>query len=325
MENKSHALAAGAFVLLVTALLVALALWLNRDTALRTPYEISTREAVSGLQVQAAVRFRGIPVGKVTAIGFDPKIPGNVLIRISVDDATPLTESSYATLGFQGVTGLSFVQLDDTGTSSAELLAADGGAARIPLRPGLLTKLTDQGASAMAQFEETTRRVNALLAPAQQKILMTTLSNLGQAAAAIGQTAQRLDQTLQAQLGSERTDVPQLVAQATSSLKSVQILAQELTHTAQAGSQAAAQIAQVAQRLNQAGGSLDQLDQGVQSLSSVALNLNTHTLPAVADAARQTQRVMGKLADNPQALLYGDGQRAPGPGEPGFVAPEVKK
>jgi phospholipid/cholesterol/gamma-HCH transport system substrate-binding protein len=31
MENKSHALAAGAFVLLVTALLLALTVWLTRD------------------------------------------------------------------------------------------------------------------------------------------------------------------------------------------------------------------------------------------------------------------------------------------------------
>ena len=33
MENKSHAIAAGAFVLLVTALLVAMAIWLTRDTS----------------------------------------------------------------------------------------------------------------------------------------------------------------------------------------------------------------------------------------------------------------------------------------------------
>ncbi len=31
MENKSHALAAGAFVLAVTALLIALGAWLMRD------------------------------------------------------------------------------------------------------------------------------------------------------------------------------------------------------------------------------------------------------------------------------------------------------
>ena len=32
MENKSHALAAGLFVLAVTAMVVALAMWLTRDS-----------------------------------------------------------------------------------------------------------------------------------------------------------------------------------------------------------------------------------------------------------------------------------------------------
>jgi len=43
MENKAHALAAGAFVLVVTALLIALAAWLMRDKEVFRVYEISTR------------------------------------------------------------------------------------------------------------------------------------------------------------------------------------------------------------------------------------------------------------------------------------------
>ena len=76
MENKAHALAAGAFVLLVAALLVALAVWLTREAGELRIYEVSTRDAVTGLQSQASVRFRGVKVGKVAAIGFDPQSPG---------------------------------------------------------------------------------------------------------------------------------------------------------------------------------------------------------------------------------------------------------
>ena len=74
MENKAHALAAGAFVLLVSALLVAMAWWLSREGGVRVAYELSSRDSVSGLNLQAAVRFKGVQVGKVTAISFDHRM-----------------------------------------------------------------------------------------------------------------------------------------------------------------------------------------------------------------------------------------------------------
>jgi phospholipid/cholesterol/gamma-HCH transport system substrate-binding protein len=324
MENKAHALAAGAFVLLVSTLLVALAVWLTRDVALRTVFEISTRAPVSGLQAQAAVRFRGIPVGKVLSIGFDPKVPGNVLLRISVDDATPITTSTFATLGFQGVTGLSFVQLDDTGASQVELEAPDGAAARIPLRPGLVSQLTDQGASAISQVEEATRRVNALLAPEQQKTLMTAVHNMGQAASSVQQLTLHLDQLLQAQLGPQRLNLPQLAQEASATLKALQATSVE-------GTKAASELARMAQRLNQSGGALDQLQEGAAALATSGRTLNASTLPRVglaaddtARAARQLERAAATLNERPQSLLFGTGAVPPGPGEPGFV-PEGKK
>lgn len=326
MENKAHALAAGAFVLLVSALLVALALWLTRDVALRTVYEISTREPVTGLQAQAAVRFRGIPVGKVLSIGFDPKVPGNVLIRVSVDDATPVTPSTFATLAFQGVTGLSFVQLDDTGASQAELQPpADGAAARIPLRRGVFSSITEQGANTLAQIEETTRRLNALLAPEQQKALMGAMANMSAAASHVSELAQHLDQMLQTESGAAHVSVPQLARDASATLKALQSTAAEASRTAQEGSKAAAELARVAQRLNQSGGTLDRLHEGADTLTATGRTLNASTLPALGKAARQTDRALSTLNDNPQALLYGTGTVPPGPGEPGFTAPEGKK
>ena len=33
------------------------------------------------------------------------EVPGQVLVRIAIDDSAPITQSTFATLGFQGVTG----------------------------------------------------------------------------------------------------------------------------------------------------------------------------------------------------------------------------
>ena len=82
MENKSHALAAGTFVALLMALVIALSVWLTRDTRDLQTYELSSPDAVTGLQPQAAVRYKGVNIGKVTAISLDPQKSGNVLVVV---------------------------------------------------------------------------------------------------------------------------------------------------------------------------------------------------------------------------------------------------
>jgi len=321
MENKAHAFAAGAFVLVAAALLVAMAVWLTRESGLHLTYELSTRETVTGLQPQAGVRFRGVQVGKVVAIGFDPLVPGNVLLRIAVSDEVPITRSTFATLGFQGVTGLAFVQLDDTGESKEALLSGDGRPARIPMRPGLMSQLLDQGAGIVAQLQETSRRVNQLLAPDNQKALMGTIQGIGQAAGTIQQLSGQMDVILRAQLGPERVNLPQFLQDASVTVKAVGESAAEVKRSA-------AELTRVAGRLNQPGGAMDRLAEGAGALAATGQTLNAGTLPRlnrtaddVARTVRQASRAVSTVSENPQALIFGNGPVAPGPGEPGFAAP----
>ena len=331
MENKSHAFAAGAFVLAVSALLVVLAIWLTRDTGEHRVYELSSRDAVTGLQPQAAVRFRGVTVGKVTAIGFDPETPGNVLIRISTDDMAPITRSTFATLGFQGVTGLAFVQLDDTGESKQALVSTDAAIARIPMRPSLLSKLADQGTNILAQLEETSRRVNQLLAPENQKALVGAVQGIGQAAVGIEKFSARATTVLDAQFGPERMNLPKLVQDMTGTLKSVQTMTDTIGTSADEVRASAKELKTLSEAVTKAGGPLDKLGEGADALSSMGQSLNVGTLPRLnrttdeaTRAARQVSRTVNAVNDNPQSLIYGNGPIAPGPGEPGFTTPGGK-
>lgn len=320
MENKSHALAAGTFVVVLLALLVGMAVWLTRDNREFRIYELSSQAAVTGLQPQAAVRFKGVNVGKVTTIGFDPLNPGQVLVRIAVNELTPITASTFATLGFQGVTGLAFVQLDDTGQSKASLPDNPAMPPRIPIQPSLLSKLSDQGENILLQLEETSRRMNQLLSPENQKVLMGTLDNLGQAGASIARLSSQADQTL-----------PQLVQEANITLKALQDTSARVGVSADEARASARAFKVVTERMNEPGGTLDKLSQSVDTLAITGQTLNAATLPrlnrAVDDAARATRQVgraAGIITDNPQSLIYGSGPALPGPGEPGFSADTVK-
>jgi phospholipid/cholesterol/gamma-HCH transport system substrate-binding protein len=335
MENKSHALAAGAFVILVTALLLALAAWLMRDTRIRDTLEFSTRESVTGLQPQAAVRYRGIAVGKVDRIEFDPKQRGNVLVTLAINQGTPITKSTYAVLGYQGVTGLAYVQLDDDGSSQDLLDLSASAAPRILLKPSLLSKLSDQGANILIQIEETTKRINQLLAPDNQKVLMSSIQAIGASASNVSTQVSAMQRVLDAQWGPERTDIPALVKDTRQTMQALQTTATEFSRTAQDASKAVITLNAVGQRVTEKGGTLDRINDGLTSANSAVLSigqsaqaLSASTLPRTnrliddaGKAARSADRVVKELGDNPQSLIFGNGQIPPGPGEPGFAAP----
>ena len=310
MENKAHAFAAGIFVLVVSVLLAGLAVWLMRDKTERNMYEMSTSEAVSGLQPQAVVRFRGVPVGKVEMIGFDTKIKGNVLIRISVDQAAPVNKSVFATVASQGVTGLGFIQLDDNGESTERLVSNNDDLPRIPLKPGGLDKLLKQSEVIFEQVEQASIRLNKLLADDNQKALTNAVTQFGQASASISKLTKAMEPAL--------ASWPALSRDASATLLSVKTATDE--------------VAVTAKRLNEKGGALDKLSEGGAALAAGVETFSAATLPKLGDVADETARAMRQLRrtvsavdDNPQSLIFGNGAPQPGPGEPGFSATGVNK
>ena len=315
MENKSHALAAGIFVLVAAALLAGLAVWLTRDKGNYHQYEISTGENVSGLQPQAPIRLRGVDVGKVESIGFDPAQRGNVLLKLQIDEQAPLTQATFAQLSYQGVTGLAFVQLDDDGKQGPPLTPNDDRPPRIPLKPSLFGKLAQRSEIIIEQVEKITTQMNKLLADDNQQRVASALDSVGQASASVGQLAQRLDNTVAQRLDPALASIPPFTAEATRTMRSLQATSD--------------QIGKTAQRLNEKDGPIDRLAEGTQALSSAADAFNAATLPRINQVTDETSRAVRRLSraansinDNPQSLIFGNGAQAPGPGEPGFTAPQ---
>lgn len=180
MENKSHAMAAGIFVLVVAALLAGLAVWLTRDNreyqALRNVHQgWCQRSAAPGHGA-----LQGRTRGQVVRIGFDPQIPGNVLIRIAVGEDTPVTPATYAQLGYQG-DGLAHIRLDDDSRASQPLKPGPSGLPRLPMKSSPLNMLADQGPVLLERVDEISRRLNAMLGEDNQKRVSAALDNIAAA------------------------------------------------------------------------------------------------------------------------------------------------
>jgi phospholipid/cholesterol/gamma-HCH transport system substrate-binding protein len=302
MENRSHALMTGIFTIALVIAAVLVGIWLNRDRNELVPYEIVTTQSIPGLNPQATVRYRGLEVGRVDDIMFDPRVTGQILIKLSVDTSTPVTTTTFASLGYQGVTGLAFLQLDDDRTGSARLK----GGSRIPMRPGLLDQIEKRGLAILERTEKITANLDRLVSPDNQKVIIGAFDNIGKAAAAYGELPKKLGPTIDR--------LPAIAAKIDRAAGSVDAVATSAN--------------QVFVKLQAPDGTLERINSAVGSLQGVATTAEMKTLPqlnAAADEAtttlRSVRRAANALTDRPQSILFGGPNAQPGPGEPGFVPP----
>ena len=317
MENRSHALMTGFFTIALLIAAVLAGLWFNRDRVERVPYRIGTTESIPGLNPQATVRYRGLEVGKVDDISFNPAITGQIVIRLSVDPEAPVTKTTFASLGYQGVTGIAFIQLDDEKTGSPLLASDKNQVATIPLRPGLLDQLEKRGLVILNKTEEITAQLGKLVAPGNQKIMLDAFDKIGKTAEAYGQLPKQLEPTLKR--------LPELTVKAEQSMAAFNDLSAS-------AAKAVRNYDQLATNLQAPGGPIERLTQTVDrvggALEGVTRDLELQTLPhvvAMTDEARTSLRAVKRtatsLSDRPQGLLFGAASASPGPGEPGFIAP----
>ncbi|HEX5341287.1 MAG TPA: MlaD family protein, partial [Duganella sp.] len=196
MENRSHALMTGFFTITLLIAAILYGLWFNRDRVERVPYIIATAQAIPGLNPQAPIRYRGLEVGRVGGIDFDPKVAGQIIVTLNVDTDAPITNTTFATLGYQGVTGIAFIALDDDKVGSPRLPSSAEHPARIPLRSGLFDQIDKRGREILAQTEEVTRRLNTLLNAENQKVILGAFADVSATAQKYRELPDKLQPTI---------------------------------------------------------------------------------------------------------------------------------
>src|SRR4030095_2220653 len=313
MENRAYAFAAGLFMLLLGAGVIAAALWFSGDTESRVNYMLESRYPVTGLNLQAPVRFRGIDVGKVQTIELNPKDPRAILVRVSVRSNTPITRGTYGQLGSQGVTGLSYVILDDDG-SKPEALPADDPNARIPVRPSFFHEITGAGKDVVADVRQVAARLNVLLGEANQAQLIRTLAGLETATNKVSDLAVKLQPAIK-NMPELTDDARKTLARAEELMKNLNSLTLEVTRRVDV-------LERVAKSAEQLGGAAKQVGGGAQSVSGIGGRGRTPRIHALLDEIGRTTRSLERLVADLNAdlatVVFGRPAPAPGPGEPGF-------
>jgi phospholipid/cholesterol/gamma-HCH transport system substrate-binding protein len=244
---------------------------------------------------------------------FDPRVTGQILIKLSIAEGAPVTTTTFASLGYQGVTGIAFIQLDDDRTGSPLLASDKGHVARIPLRPGLLDQLEKRGLAILEKTEQITNSLNSILSQENAEKITGAVDNISKAAVAYGEIPKQLQPTL--------ARMPELTAKLDRTMTSVNELSTSATS-------AVRNYDRLATNLQAPGGPIDRAAGAIASLEGVTSDLEMRTLPHLTEmtdeariSLRAVRRTVTNIGDRPQSILFGGPKAQPGPGEPGFVAP----
>lgn len=319
MENRAYALAAGFFTLLLGAALVAVAFWFSKDDASLVPYVVTTARSVSGLKTDAAVRYRGVEVGKVESIRIEPGSEGRIHVRIGVSGDTPVTKGTYARLGYQGVTGLAFVSLDDDGSAPERLFSRGREIAQIELLPSIV----DSGEDLMSSMGEIIERISSLLGNENQSQFKQALAGIEQASRRAAVLAEKLEPGV--------AGVSALIGDARGTLTDARSALVDARGAVGRAEQLMVELNSLTKKVDDRIDTLNRVAQSVGEVGTVARSVNDETLPrlhALVDElsreSRALDRVLTTLNERPRSLVFGNPPASPGPGEAGFSAGGVK-
>ncbi len=214
METRASYLIVGLFVIAGMLGLVFAAMWITgtrTDEALAL-YDIYFDGSVAGLKPGNAVQYRGIPVGGVIDMKIDPENVERVLVVIEVAADTPIREDTEATLGIQGITGLSYIQLTG-GTQAAAALKAAPGQRRpvIKSRPSELAAIFEAAPKMLNRAIEVIAMLEKLLGPENQQRIGNILQNIENTTGALSNSSGDIDKLLSEGAGAVE-DVRKLTA-----------------------------------------------------------------------------------------------------------------
>ncbi len=311
MENRSHALAAGIFTILLGICSAVAIWWLGQSDESTTTYVLETRRNVTGLNVQAQVRYRGIRAGKVEAIEPDEADPRVILVRINISSRFKLTRGSTAQLGYQGVTGLAYVQIEDDGSSIEPLTGKDGEPPRMALRPTLFDTLGEKAGDIVTQISAVSLRLAKLLDEKNVQNLSRTLDNVATASDSLREMPAILASVREVLSESNLRNLRQILVHVEKTAGETAPLTREVRELVKS-------MADLSHRFELLAGNVS------DELTSGTLPRANELMRELTASSRQLSRVLDGIENNPQMLIFGRGAGIPGPGETGFSAPATK-
>ncbi len=312
MEADARYTLVGAVVLGVAALLVLATLWIagKADDIAYRQYTVYFRsQSMDGLDVDSAVKMRGIRVGMVSSFDFVAKPDDAVKVLIKVSEQAPVRKGAVAYVKRNVVTGLATIEITNPPDNAPFLTEVPRGEEYPVIAEG--SSELDKVASAVSKMAENGAQVldkmNDLLSDENRAKFSATLANLEQISAHMVSSRESLEAAVQGirdasdEFRFAGASISQAATRAEGSIVTVgenaQTALQEAARTLESLQQESRVISEKLQALS---------DTGTLELGAMSRDMRT-----AADAVT----VAGQKLSNPRGLLLGPGKEQAGPGE----------
>jgi len=283
--NKNFAV--GLFVSIAMAAFIGFVLWLTGHSGVEEMkrYSMMFDRDVSGLAVGGPVKYMGVSIGSV--IQMEIVGEGNILVRVDIEilDDTPVNSGTFASLAFQGITGVAVVNLDsDQGAHEPLILTPGVQYPVIPVREVGFAAVLASAPKIMGRLDQLLSQANELMGEENRDSITSSLRNVETLTGSLADNHEVIG-TLPADLNKTLTNVQSLIGQ-------VQELVGELSPD----------ITSTLDNLNHSSENLVSLTSNLDNwLKDNEADLNRFVdeglgeVPALIGGARQTLRELEKL------------------------------
>ena len=294
MERNARLVLVVTFLLLTLLVFFLFYNWISGpdEKDMQLQQGIQFKGSVSGLSIGSAVRYLGVPVGRVNSITLSPGVAGRVDVIIGTRQPLPPADQLIALLEAQGITGLSVIELRDR-TIETEGFEVPVGF--IPGYPSVFSQLAGAAGRITESVETTLGRLNTLLNEQAAEDLSITISQL---------------RTLSTNLAIASEDFDEVMASAgrisrelESTLPDFRAVAKRLDEevlpaVADAGRSLQSVTDSIAGSIGENGEELGQL---IKKDLPTLINMTDE----LARTLQELDALVGNINDQPGALLYG--------------------
>lgn len=308
METKVNYIIVGIFAVVLSVALIAGILWLSASKRYSADYDtylVYMQESVSGLNLNAPVKYRGVEVGQVRQIALDKTNLEQVRLELSIERGIPIRQDTVATMRSQGLTGIAYIELSG-GSGSSAILAPSGSNPYPVIKTGtsLLGRVDTAMTGLIASLNKTTDNLNTILDDGNRGSLKRILADVAIITGSVATHKEELDKAVSNAtltldgVAKVSTQLPELVQKLSKSADAIEKMAKEASRASTSVSKTFEGVGPDANRFAREG--LPELEKMVVTMHEMMASL---------------QRVTEQLEQDPSLLLRGKETRRPGPGE----------